>query len=195
VAKFAIGRVSTQSLSPPLRRSNRMAAGTIGTRALRTAKPRPCSRSQPALRTPASSPECRAAGQRDGVDAFHRLRRIEQRVFAGARSAAAQVHRGNGGPFEHDGSRPGAEPQILRMAHEDPRTSVMRLRTLWLPSCGCEERDPESAGCRFLTIARGAKRDGRWLWIEAASGRLRMTNDHIIAAAAGWRLHRGNRAA
>ncbi len=65
-------------------------------------------------------PESRAAGQRDGVDAFDRLRRIEQRGFARARAAAAHIDRGHRGLVENDGGRAGTEADIFGVADLKP---------------------------------------------------------------------------
>ncbi len=51
---------------------------------------------------------------------FDRLRRVEQRGFAGARAAAAQIDRCDSGLVENDGGRAGAEPQILGMTDFEP---------------------------------------------------------------------------
>src|SRR5208282_975758 len=64
--------------------------------------------------------EGRAAGQRDGVDAVDRLRRIEQRAFACSRPAAAQIDRADGRLVEHDGGRAGSEAGVLGMADIHP---------------------------------------------------------------------------
>ena len=62
-------------------------------------------------------PEGRAARQRDGVDAFHGLRRIEQSGLARARTAAAHVHARHHGGVEHDRGDAGAELGVAGMAH------------------------------------------------------------------------------
>src|SRR5438045_1594148 len=61
--------------------------------------------------------ERRAAGERDRVDAFDRLRRIEQRGLARARSAAAHVDRADRGHVEHDRGGAGAEAGVLGVAY------------------------------------------------------------------------------
>ena len=63
--------------------------------------------------------ERRAAGQRDGVDALDRHRRIEQRAFARARSAAANVGRRDRGLVEQHDGRARAELGIVGMADAD----------------------------------------------------------------------------
>ena len=57
-----------------------------------------------------------AAGDDDGVDALHRLRRIEQGTLAGAGPAAADVDRGDRRRIEDDDGRTGAERGVAGMA-------------------------------------------------------------------------------
>ena len=106
-------------MSPPLSRSNIIAAGTIGTRASRTWKAAALF-AEPRLGAGRGvEAERRAAGQRDGVDALDRHRRIEQRAFARAGSAAANVGGGNRGLIEQHDRRAGAELGIVGMADAD----------------------------------------------------------------------------
>ena len=60
--------------------------------------------------------ERRAAGQRDGVDAFDGLGRVEQRGLARARAAATQVDRADRRPIEDQRRRAGTEPHVLGVA-------------------------------------------------------------------------------
>ena len=68
-----------------------IAPGTIGTTRVADAEAAALL-AQPGLHAGGGvEPEGRAAGQHDGVDAFHRLRRIEQSGLARAGTAAAHV--------------------------------------------------------------------------------------------------------
>ena len=64
-------------------------------------------------------PEGRAAGQHDGVDAFHGLRRIEQGGLARAGPAAAHIDARHHGLVEHHDGRAGAELGVAGMADAD----------------------------------------------------------------------------
>ena len=117
VAKLAIGRVAppvlvaaAEQIEQDRRRHDRHARRSHGEAAALA----PCSHAC----TPdaASRPNAEPPDERDGVDAFDRLRRIEQSGFARPRSAAAYVDRGDGGLVEHDRCHAGAEPQILGVA-------------------------------------------------------------------------------
>ena len=106
-------------MSPPFSRSNSIAAGTIGTRASRDLEAAALL-AEPRLRAGRGvEAERRAAGKRNGVDALDRHRRIEQRAFARARSAAANVGGRNRGLIEQDDGRAGAELGIVGMADAD----------------------------------------------------------------------------
>ena len=64
-------------------------------------------------------PEGRTARQHNGIDAFDRLRRVEQRGLARARPTAAHVHARDRGGVEHDHCGAGAELGVAGMADAD----------------------------------------------------------------------------
>ena len=159
VAKFAIGRVATPVLVAAAQEIEQNGGGhdrhpraAHGEAAALFPQPR----LHPGRRV---ETECRAAGQRDGVDALDRLRRVEQRGFAGARSAAAQVHRGDGGPSNTMAVAPEPSRKSCAWPTMIPGTSVMRLRTLWLPSCRVQGARP---GIRRLQISDDSTRRHAW---------------------------------
>ncbi len=65
--------------------------------------------------------ERRTAGQGNGVDTFHGLRRIEQSRVAGSRTAAAHVDRSGGRFVKNDCGRAGTEREVFGVADFDSR--------------------------------------------------------------------------
>ena len=89
----------------PTGRSNRIAAGTIGTLAIRTSQPMWCSSSHFDSAGRRVETERAAAGQHDRVDLVDHVERVEQIGFARARRAAALATRRRGRLRRRRGSR------------------------------------------------------------------------------------------
>ncbi len=64
-------------------------------------------------------PECRAAGQRDGVNPLHGVGDVEQRALAGARAAAAYIDRCYDRRIEHHRRDAGRQRRIVGVADAD----------------------------------------------------------------------------
>ena len=174
VAELAIGRVAAPVLVAAARADRTGSPPARSARApMRTAKPRPCSFSHACTPDAASRPNAEPPDERDGVDAFDRLRRIEQRGLARARPAAAHVDRGDRGLVEHDGGRAGAEPQILGVADLHARHVGDEVAHV-LPSSGC------GSATESLQISTIARRHRRWVRFGRPERRI---NDHILAGA------------
>ena len=112
IAEFAIGRVAPPVLVAAVARSNRMAAGTIGTLAPRHGEAATLFGEAGHRAGGGIEPEGRTAGQHQRVDALDGALEGEQVGLARSRRAAAHVDRSDRRLVEDDGGDAGAEPQI-----------------------------------------------------------------------------------
>ena len=115
-AEAAVGGSLPQSLSPPLRRSKRIAAGTIGTRAAPTAKPRPASASAAMTPPPASSPKAEPPERTMASTRSTVCSGASRSVSRRARRAAHDMDRGDRRLLAEDHRHAGFQRGVLGVA-------------------------------------------------------------------------------